>query len=126
MALVARLVRSGILEVLGQDYIRTARAKGLPSRLVLTRHALRNALIPVITMIGLSLAFYVGGDIIVESIFAWPGIGLLSYDSVLRDDYNVVQCIVTLVAFAFVTINLLVDISLAYLDPRIRLTGGKA
>ena len=126
LTLMARLTRSGMLEVMRQDYIRTAYAKGLSQRLVLIRHALRNALIPVVTMAGLSLAYKLGGAIIVEIVFAWPGIGFLAYRSVLNRDYPVILCIVTIVAAAFILINILVDISLAYIDPRIRPTGGKA
>lgn len=121
MALVARLTRSGMLEVLRQDYIRTAYAKGLSRQIILTRHALRNALIPVISMTGLSLAYYTGGALIVEIVFGWPGVGQLVYTSILKRDYNVVLTVVTVVAIAFVLINLLVDIIIAYVDPRIKL-----
>jgi peptide/nickel transport system permease protein len=125
IALVARLVRSGMLEVMSQDYIRTAYAKGLSQRLVLSRHALKNAVIPVIVMIGLQLGYLLGGAIIVEIVFAWPGIGFLAYRSVIVRDYPVVLCIVTIVASAFVVINTLVDIVLAYIDPRIRFREGE-
>jgi ABC-type dipeptide/oligopeptide/nickel transport system permease component len=114
-----------MLEVMGQDYIRTAYAKGLPHRLILTRHALRNALGPFLTMTGLSLAYMMGGSIIVETVFAWPGIGLLAYTSIIRRDYNVVLCIVTMVAAGFVIINVLVDIVIGYVDPRVRREGIK-
>lgn len=126
LALTARLVRSGMLEVMRQDYIRTAYAKGLSQWLVITRHAFRNALIPLVTMTGLNLAVLVGGAVIVEILFAWPGIGFLAYMSVLHRDYPVVLGVVTMVAVVFITVNILVDIILAYIDPRIRLTGGKA
>ncbi len=120
MTLSARLVRSGMLEVMRQDYIRTAYAKGLSEKIVLTRHALRNALIPLLTMTGLGLGYMMGGAIIVEIIFAWPGMGQLAYSSVLRRDYNVVLCICMLVASAFVVINLVVDIIIGTIDPRYR------
>ena len=119
--LVARMARSGMLEVLRQDYIRTAYAKGLSRRLIFTRHALRNALIPIITMAGLTLAWNLGGAVVVEVVFAWPGIGQLTYNSILRSDYNIVLCVVTLIAGTFVFVNLVVDIIAGYIDPRIRL-----
>jgi len=124
LAVTARLTRSGMLEVMRQDYIRTAHAKGLTQFVVLRRHALRNALIPVITMIALNLAYLVGGAIITEIVFAWPGIGFLAYRSVLTRDYPVVLAIVTIVAAAFIIMNILTDIVISYLDPRIRIKGG--
>jgi peptide/nickel transport system permease protein len=120
MARTARLVRSGLIEVLGQDYIRTARAKGLSEALVLRRHALRNALLPVVTVLGLDLAHLLGGAIIVETIFAWPGIGRLAVSSIGGRDYPVVQAVVFLVAVAYTTMNVLVDVLYAYLNPRVR------
>lgn len=124
LALTARLVRSGMLEVMGQDYIRTAYAKGLRQWVVLRRHALRNAIIPLVVMVAMHMALLLGGAIIVEIVFAWPGIGFLAYRAVLVRDYPVVLAIVTMVACAFVFINILADIALAYIDPRIRFTGG--
>ncbi len=121
LALVARLSRSGMLEVMRQDYIRTAYAKGLPSNIVLIRHAMRNALIPLVTATGMHMAWLFGGSLIVEVVFAWPGIGFLAYRSVLDRDYPVILGVVTMVASAFIFINLLVDILVAYIDPRVRL-----
>jgi ABC-type dipeptide/oligopeptide/nickel transport system permease component len=120
MARTARLVRSGLIDVLGQDYIRTARAKGLTEALILRRHALRNALLPVVTVLGLDLAHMVGGAIIVETIFAWPGIGRLAVTSIGARDYPVVQAAVFLVAVAYTVVNVLVDVLYAYLNPRVR------
>jgi peptide/nickel transport system permease protein len=119
MAYVARMTRSSLLEVLGQDYIRTARAKGLRERAVIVAHALKNAFLPVITVIGLLLGGLLGGAILTETIFSWPGMGRLVVDRVLARDYPAVQGGVLLIAFVFVVVNLLVDISYAYLDPRI-------
>jgi peptide/nickel transport system permease protein len=120
MARTARLVRSGLIDVLGQDYIRTARAKGLPEALVLRRHALRNAMLPVVTVLGLDLAHLLGGAIIVETIFAWPGIGRLAVTSIGGRDYPVVQAAVFVVAVAYTVVNFLVDVLYAYLNPRVR------
>ena len=122
-ALSARLMRSGMLEVLRQDYIRTAYAKGLIPHVVFTRHALRNALIPVIAMAGLSFAFLIGSSIVIEVIFAWPGIGQLVYWSILVRDYNVVLGIVVITTVSYILVNLLVDIITGYIDPRIGLRG---
>lgn len=119
-ATVARLTRSSMLEVLGADYIRTARAKGLPERLVVMRHALRNALIPITTIIGLQFGHLLGGAIITETIFAWPGIGRLLTQSIYNFDYPVVQAGVVIIASTFVIINLAVDLLYAIIDPRIR------
>jgi peptide/nickel transport system permease protein len=120
MAVIARMTRSSMLEVLGEDYIRTARAKGLQERVVLLRHALKNAFLPIITVIGLALGTLLGGAILTETIFSWPGLGRLVVDRILSRDYPVVQGSVLVIALMFVIINLLVDISYAYLDPRIR------
>jgi peptide/nickel transport system permease protein len=109
MARTARLVRSGLVDVLGQDYIRTARAKGLTEALVLRRHALRNALLPVVTVLGLDLAHLLGGAIIVEFIFAWPGVGRLAVQSIGARDYPVVQAVVFLVAVGYTLTTVLVD-----------------
>ncbi|NPA89915.1 MAG: ABC transporter permease [Chloroflexi bacterium] len=120
MAIIARMTRSSLLEVLRQDYIRTARAKGLNERTVIFRHALKNAFLPVVTIIGLQLGTLLVGAILTESIFALPGMGRLIVDRILSRDYPVVQGAVLVFATTFVFINLLVDISYAYLDPRIR------
>lgn len=116
-----RLTRSSVLEELGRDYVRTARGKGLPESHVLWRHALRNALIPTVTMVGLQLAFLIGGAVVVETVFAWPGIGLLVVDSIFARDYPVVQGVILTVAVLVVLVNLLVDFIYTILDPRIRL-----
>jgi peptide/nickel transport system permease protein len=116
-----RVIRGSLLEVLGEDYIRTARAKGLNARLVLVRHALRNALIPVITLIGMDLGSLLGGAIIVETIFAWPGMGVLTVNAINGKDLPLLQACVTLFAVTFVVANLFVDFAYTYLDPRVRL-----
>lgn len=121
MALLARLVRSTMLEVLGNDFVRTARAKGLRERAVVLGHVLRNALIPVATVLGVALSNMLGGAVVTETVFAWPGIGTLMYDSVIRRDYPMVLTLVLFVGVAFVSINLLVDLLYSALDPRIRL-----
>ncbi len=121
MARIARLVRSGMLEVLSQDYIRTARAKGLSELALLRRHALRNMLIPVVTVIGLDLGTLLGGAVITETIFAWPGIGQLAISAIQFRDYPLVQSAVFLVAVGYVLVNLLVDVLYTVLNPRIRL-----
>ncbi|MFQ5858138.1 MAG: ABC transporter permease [Anaerolineae bacterium] len=120
MAIVARMTRSSMLEVLQTDYVRTAHAKGLRERVVLFRHALKNAFLPVITIIGLQTGSLLAGAILTETIFAWPGIGKWVYDAILGRDYPVVQGGTLLIALVFVLVNLLVDMSYAYLDPRIR------
>ena len=121
MALLARMTRSAMLEVLRRDYIRTAYAKGLPTRVVLTRHALKNALIPIITILGTSFSNQMGGAVIVETVFGWPGVGTLMFDSVIRRDYPVVLAITLFVGLVFVALNLLVDLCYGLIDPRIRL-----
>src|SRR5438874_5959110 len=121
LALLARLTRAGMLEVLSDDYIRTAKAKGLPPSLVLARHALRNTLIPLVTMTGLSYGHQLGGAIVIEAVFAWPGLGSLLLESVLRRDYPIVLAGVALLAGVFILLNLLVDVLYVYIDPRIRL-----
>ena len=118
-ALLARITRSSMLEVLGQDYITTARSKGLIERVVINKHAFKNALIPVVTVIGLQFGTLLGGAVLTETVFSWPGIGRLMVDSILARDYPVVQGAVLLLAVFFVMINLLVDIIYAFLDPRI-------
>ncbi len=120
LASIARITRSALLDVLRADYIRTARAKGLPQRLIWFRHALRNAALPLVTTLGLELAELLAGAVIVETVFAWPGIGRLAIDSVAARDYPVVQAAVLLIASIFVIINLLVDLSYLVLDPRTR------
>jgi ABC-type dipeptide/oligopeptide/nickel transport system permease component len=120
LALVARQARSAMLEVLGQDYVRTARAKGAPRRVVLVKHALRNALLPVITVIGLQFGALLGGAVLTETVFSWPGVGRLLVDSIFARDYPVVQGVVLMLAVAFIVVNLLVDLLYAYVDPRIR------
>lgn len=116
-----RLTRSTVLEELGKDYVRTARGKGLPEKVVLMGHALRNALIPTVTMIGLQLGFLIGGTVVVEVVFAWPGIGMLLVDSIFARDYPVVQGVILVIAVFVVVINILVDVVYTILDPRIRL-----
>lgn len=121
VGVLTRLVRSGLLEVLDEDYVRTARAKGLSPRTVLTRHALRNVLIPLVTIAGLQLGHLLGGAVVVEMVFAWPGIGRVLVDAIGYRDYPIVQAAVLLATAGFVALNLLIDLSYAYLDPRIRL-----
>ena len=121
MALIARMTRSSMLEVLGQDYIRTARAKGLIRRAVIMKHAFRNALLPLATVIGLSLGGLLGGAVLTETIFNLSGVGRILYDAITARDYGIVQGFTVVIAVFFVALNLLVDISYAYLDPRIRL-----
>jgi peptide/nickel transport system permease protein len=122
VGVLTRLVRSGLLEVMHEDYIRTARAKGLAARTVLTRHALRNMLIPVITVVGLQMGNLLGGAVIVEIVFGWPGVGRLLVDAIFHRDYPLVQTAILFITAGFVLINLLVDLSYVYLDPRIRLS----
>jgi len=117
---IARLVRSSIVEVRNEDYIRTARAKGLPERRVILRHALRNAMIPVVTLIGLQLGLFVGGGVITETVFARQGIGKLLVDAILEKDYPIVQAIILMITSAYVFANFAVDILYSILDPRIR------
>lgn len=119
LAIIARMTRSSLLEVLRQDYVRTARAKGLADRAVVARHALRNAAIPVVTVIGLNVGSLLGGAILTETIFAWPGVGRMVVEAIFARDYPVVQGAVMVIALLFVLVNLVVDLSYAYLDPRI-------
>jgi ABC-type dipeptide/oligopeptide/nickel transport system permease component len=121
MARNARLVRSGMLDVLSQDYIRTARAKGLVERIVVLRHGLRNAAIPVVTMLALDFGALLGGAVITETIFAWPGVGRLVMQAIFQRDFPLVQAAVFVVAVTFVLINVAVDLVYTVLDPRIRL-----
>jgi peptide/nickel transport system permease protein len=120
IALIARITRTSVLEVLGEDYIRTARAKGLTDRVVLMRHALRNAAVPIVTVIGLGIALLIGGVVVTESVFSIPGLGRLTVDAVLARDYPTVQAVILLFSLAYVLINLLVDVAYPLLDPRIR------
>jgi peptide/nickel transport system permease protein len=122
MARFARFTRSGVLEVLGRDYVRTARAKGLVERVVIVRHALRNALIPLVTVVGFALPVLVGGTAIAETIFGWPGMGRLAVDAAFRRDYPVVMGVTMAVAVMVVLSNLLVDLLYLYLDPRVKLS----
>jgi peptide/nickel transport system permease protein len=119
-ARITRLTRSGMLEVLGQDYIRTARAKGVSEPPVVWKHALKNASIPIVTIVGIELGTLLGGSVITETIFAWPGVGRLSVQAIFNRDYPVVQAAVFLLASTFVIVNFLVDVVYTYLDPRIR------
>jgi peptide/nickel transport system permease protein len=119
MARIARLTRSGMLEVLGQEYIRTARSKGLHDLRIVLKHALKNAAIPIITVIGLDLGTLVGGAVITETIFAWPGVGRLAIQAIANRDYPVVQAAVFVLATVFVLINFLVDVLYSYVDPRV-------
>jgi peptide/nickel transport system permease protein len=121
MALIARMTRSSMLEVLGQDYIRTARAKGLARRAVILKHAFRNALLPLATVIGLSLGGLLGGAVLTETIFNLSGVGRILVDAISARDYGIVQGFTVVIAVFFVALNLIVDVSYAYLDPRIRL-----
>jgi len=118
--LIARQTRSAMLEVLGQDFVRTARAKGAARTAVLVRHALRNALLPIVTVIGLQFGTLLGGAVLTESIFFWPGVGRLLVDSIGSRDYPVVQGVVLLLSLSFIAINLITDLLYAYVDPRIR------
>ena len=119
-AVLSRFIRGAMLEVLNEDYIRTARAKGLRGRAVISRHALRNALIPVVTVLGLQIGRLLGGAVIVEAVFAWPGMGRLAVQAILTRDYTIVQATLLLLVTAFVFINLLVDIAYGLIDPRVR------
>lgn len=119
VGLIARMTRSSMLEVLGQDYIRTAQAKGASSRRVVFLHGLRNALLPVMTVIGLQFGALLGGAVVTETVFAWPGVGRLLVDSIFFRDYPVVQGLVLMFGATFVVMNLLVDVLYAYVDPRI-------
>jgi peptide/nickel transport system permease protein/oligopeptide transport system permease protein len=119
LGLVVRLTRSGMLEVLSQDYVRTARAKGLAERLVVFRHALKNAMIPIVTVLGLQVGTLLGGAVVTETVFAWPGMGQLAVQAIYQRDYPVVQAIVLLLGAAFVLINWVVDLTYTFLDPRI-------
>ncbi|MBC9248175.1 ABC transporter permease [Paracoccus sp. 11-3] len=120
VALIARMTRANMLEVLGEDYIRTARAKGAPERTVLFRHALKNAAVPILTVIGTGFALLIGGVVVTETVFNIPGIGRLTVDAILARDYPVIQAMILLTSFLYVLVNLLIDISYSLFDPRIR------
>ncbi len=120
-ALITRIMRGSMLEVLNQDYMSTARAKGLKETVVITRHAARNALLPIVTVVGVRLAFLLSGTIVVETVFGWPGLGSLFVNSIVRLDYQVVQAIVLLLAIIVVVANIVTDLTYAFIDPRIRL-----
>jgi len=117
---IARLTRTAVLEVLGADFVRTARAKGLRETTVIVHHALRNALIPVVTLIGLQAAFLLGGAVVTETMFAWPGVGRLAVGAIVSSDFPTAQGAIMILAVAFLLINLLVDVLYAYLDPRVQ------
>ena len=117
---IMRLTRSGMIEVMDTDFIRTARAKGLSERVVIGRHAVRHALLPVVTMLGLSLGRLIGGSVIIEMVFAWPGVGRLIIDSIFKNDFPMVQASIIVLAASIALVNLLVDVSYRLVDPRIR------
>ena len=123
IAVLARLTRSSVLEVLGEDYVRTARAKGLRDRAVIMKHALRNALLPIVTLLGLQAGQLMGGAALTETVFAWPGLGRLMVEAIFARDYVLLQGAVLVYALAFVVVNLLVDLSYGLLDPRISRQG---
>ena len=120
-AILSRMVRSSLLEVLGEDHVRTARAKGLPEHVVIWRHAMRNALLPIITLLGLQLGTLLGGAVITEAVFSWPGIGSLTVEAIQKRDYPVVQACVLVISLTYVVVNTLTDLAYAWIDPRIRL-----
>jgi peptide/nickel transport system permease protein len=120
MAVVTRMTRSSMLEVMNEDYVRTARAKGVVPWRVVFKHALRNAMLPTVTVIGLQVGLLMGGAVITETIFAWPGVGQIAYESINRRDYAMIQGVVLYGALLFMLVNLLVDLLYAVLDPRVR------
>jgi peptide/nickel transport system permease protein len=122
MAIIARMTRSSVLEVLGMDYVRTARAKGLRERIVVLKHAFRNALLPVVTIVGLSLGGLLGGAVLTETVFSLAGVGRILFEAITARDYPIIQAFTVVVSIGYVMINLIVDLAYAYLDPRIRLT----
>jgi peptide/nickel transport system permease protein len=121
MAIIARMTRSSLLEVMGLEYVRTARAKGLIERLVISKHAMRNALIPIVTIIGIETGSLLSGAVLTETVFSLPGVGTSLVQAILARDYPVIQGFTLVIAIIFVVVNLIVDFSYAYLDPRIRL-----
>jgi peptide/nickel transport system permease protein len=120
IALIARITRATMLEVLSQDYIKTAKAKGLGQRAILFIHALKNAAVPIVTVIGIGVALLIGGAVVTESVFVIPGLGRLTIDAILRRDYPVIQGVVLLFSFVYVLVNLAIDLLYTVLDPRIR------
>jgi peptide/nickel transport system permease protein len=120
IALIARVTRASVLEALGEDYIRTARAKGLPEMRVLVRHALANAAVPIVTVIGIGIAILIGGVVVTESVYAIPGLGRLTVDAVLARDFPTIQGVILFFSLVYVLVNLLIDVSYVFLDPRIR------
>jgi peptide/nickel transport system permease protein len=120
IALIARITRASVLEVLGEDYVRTAAAKGLRESVVLRRHALRNAAVPIVTVIGLGVALLIGGVVVTESVFNIPGLGRLTVDAVLGRDYPTIQGVILVFSLAYVLVNLAIDLAYTFLDPRIR------
>ena len=120
IALIARMTRTSVLDVMGEDYIRTARAKGQVEIKVLFKHALKNAAVPIVTVIGLGIALLIGGVVVTESVFSIPGLGRLTVDAVLARDYPTIQAVILLFSFVYVLINLLVDVAYTLFDPRIR------
>jgi peptide/nickel transport system permease protein len=120
IALIARVTRASVLEALGEDYIRTARAKGLPELRVLVRHALANAAVPIATVIGIGIAILIGGVVVTESVYAIPGLGRLTVDAVLARDFPTIQGVILFFSFVYVLVNLLIDLSYVFFDPRIR------
>jgi len=124
-AFLARVTRANMLEILSQDYIRTAKAKGLSNWIVVLKHALKNTMIPIITIIGIDFGSYLSGAVLTESIFNWPGVGRLALNAILKRDFPVIQGVVLLAALVFVMANFIVDLLYGYLDPRIRLQGKK-
>jgi peptide/nickel transport system permease protein len=120
IALIARITRASVLDVLGEDYIRTAHAKGLSNRVVLLRHGLRNAAVPIVTVIGIGIALLIGGVVVTESVYNIPGLGRLTVDAVLARDYPTIQGVILVFSFAYVLVNLLIDITYTLFDPRIR------
>ena len=117
---IARITRTAVLEVLGADFVRTARAKGLKERVVIMHHALRNALIPVVTLIGLQAAFLLGGAVVTETMFSWPGVGRLAVGAIISSDFPTAQGAIMILAISFLAINLIVDVLYVYLDPRVQ------
>lgn len=122
-SILSRMIRATLLEVLGEDYVRTARAKGLAERTVILRHALRNAMLPVATLLGLQLGTLLGGAVITEMVFSWPGIGQMTIEAIHRRDYPVLQASVLFISITYVAVNTLTDLAYAWLDPRVRLGG---
>lgn len=120
IALIARITRASVIEILGEDYIRTAYAKGLTTRVVLMRHALRNAAVPIVTVIGIGIALLIGGVVVTESVYNIPGLGRLTVDAVLARDYPVIQAVILMFSFVYVMINLVIDLAYSFFDPRIR------